>query len=808
MSLPTRLTDATATLIDNIWTNNLEKRVVSGLVTVRISDHLPIYSLVGGNGSSLGGQRKEGLHRLVNEGRIHRFSEDLRMWTFDEVRALGAEANVAKFRNEFRDLYDSAFPWVKNKKRRIDEEKPWLDDVNFKALTKEKARLYSKKIKLGLHLEEEKELAEVTKEVNKMRRSLKREYFRERFEGVKGDLKATWEVLGEALKGRKPTKGGEPCRYFTKDGVGLTDGGEIADGFCNFYCGVGPNLAGKIKSDKNRGFLDFMGDRVRDGIIFRPTTAREVEEVCSGLDPGKGMGWDGISPRVIKAVAVEIAGSLSRLYNCCMREGFYPSCFKVARVVPVFKAEDPTQFSNNRPVSVLPVLSQIFERVIKVRLVEFLDKQGVIIPGQYGFRSGHSTDMAILDMVEKVRMAWAEKKVALGVFIDLKKAFDTVDHVILLSKLEHYGIRGQALSLLRSYLSERSQYVCYGGFESERGLVECGVPQGSVLGPLFFLLYVNDMVKASEEMDLVLFADDTNIFCKGRNYQELFAKVNRGLQEINVWFQCNKLTLNLKKTEYVYFGGPGGRIIPPGGLNINGEAVRRVEGARFLGVWVDEGLKWTGQIEKVRAKVGKLIGILGRVSAVIGGKSILMLYNALVLPHLQYCLMVWGDFEEGRNKTLGDSLLRYQKRFLGLIEGKRGMFHSDPIFSKLGILKVSDMYKQQLRTHAWKFVKGRLPENQMSMLSKVSEVHGYGTRSAKTGMFMSTLDHRGVGYRVPKEWQSLPEKLKEMRSLQGFKKVSKSGFLDSYKSFQCKNLNCQVCAWEAQGRNADEHGHG
>ena len=136
------------------------------------------------------------------------------------------------------------------------------------------------------------------------------------------------------------------------------------------------------------------------------------------------------------------------------------------------------------------------------------------------------------------------------------------------------------------------------------------------------------------------------------------------------------------------------------------------------------------------------------------------------------------------------------------------MFHSDPIFSKLGILKVSDMYKQQLRTHAWKFVKGRLPENQMSMLSKVSEVHGYGTRSAKTGMFMSTLDHRGVGYRVPKEWQSLPEKQKEMRSLQGFKKVSKSGFLATYNSFQCINLNCQVCAWEAQGRNADEHGHG
>ena len=187
-------------------------------------------------------------------------------------------------------------------------------------------------------------------------------------------------------------------------------------------------------------------------------------------------------------MARELSGSLSRLFNCCMQGAHYPACFKVARVVPVFKGkgEDRTEYSGYRPVSVLPTLSQLFERVLRGRLVGFLDRHRVIVPGQYGFRSGHSTAMAVLDMTERVRRAWDRGNAALGVFIDLKKAFDTVDHQLLLAKLEHYGVRGGALGLLESYLGGRSQYVQYRGYESERGQVECGVPQGSVLGPLFY----------------------------------------------------------------------------------------------------------------------------------------------------------------------------------------------------------------------------------------------------------------------------------------------------------------------------------
>ena len=204
-------------------------------------------------------------------------------------------------------------------------------------------------------------------------------------------------------------------------------------------------------------------------------------------------------------------------------------------------------------------------------------------------------------------------------------------------------------------------------------------------------------------------------------------------------------------------------------------------------------MKWTAQIEKVRSKVGRLLGVLGRARTTLDGEYVHSLYNALVLPHLQYCLLVWGDFEEERNKTLGEALLRYQKKFLGLISGTRGRCHSDPLFYKFGMLKVGDLYKQQVRVHAWKFSKGRLPDNQIAMLSKVSDVHKHNTRLSETGLFISTKDHRSVGYKIPKEWDSLSVELRGFSSLGTFKKKSKEGFLAKYKSFDCKNENCHVC---------------
>ena len=194
--------------------------------------------------------------------------------------------------------------------------------------------------------------------------------------------------------------------------------------------------------------------------------------------------------------------------------------------------------------------------------------------------------------------------------------------------------------------------------------------------------------------------------------------------------------------------------------------------------------------------MGQLLGVLGRASSVLGGRSLLSLYNGLVLPHLQYCLMVWGDFKGARNATLGGSLLRYQKRFAGLVAGKRGRYHADPLLAESGMLKVGDLYRQQLRVHAWRFWNGRLPENQQAMLSRVSDVHGYGTRSARAGLHLSSRDHGSVGYRVPEEWATLDEDGRGVGSLVAFKRGSRAGFLGTYGAFVCVVRDCYVCGRE------------
>ena len=233
-------------------------------------------------------------------------------------------------------------------------------------------------------------------------------------------------------------------------------------------------------------------------------------------------------------------------------------------------------------------------------------------------------------------------------------------------------------------------------------------------------------------------------------------------------------------------------------VEVGGSRVEERDSVRFLGVQIDRRLKWDDHIAAVTSKVRQLLGIIGRASGVLSGSSLVSLYNGMVLPHLQYCLMVWGDFGACGNQTRGAALLRAQKRFVGLMAGKRGLYHADPLFARSGVLKVGDLYRQQVRVHAWKFQNGRLPAVQAAMLQRVEARHGYGTRAARGGgLAVTTADHRSVGYRIPREWGSLGVDLREAPSVAAFKRASRGGFLGAYGAFECRDRGCRVCGGRA-----------
>ena len=379
------------------------------------------------------------------------------------------------------------------------------------------------------------------------------------------------------------------------------------------------------------------------------------------------------------------------LINMSFEEGVFPSLNKEADVCPIFKQFDRNKCENYRPISLLSNISKIFERVMYTRLENFLNLSEILYRFQFGFRKGFSTNHALLSIVEQIRSALDKKMFTCGVFIDLEKAFDTVNHKILLYKLHHYGVRGITSNWFSSYLTNRYQKVVINGEASPRLPITCGVPYGSIPGPLLFLLYINDMHLAMEFSTIYNFADDTNLLYPCKTLKVLRKNVNADLKNLYDWLCATRLSLNSGKSEFLVFRPPRNKTYEPFTLKLHYSKLFESQKIKYLGLILDNKLDWKGHIAELTKKLSRAIGLIHKMNGLCPISVLRSLYHSLFNSHLSYGLVVWGNASRWNLERIRS----LQKRVLRLIApGYNGDFNY--ILSDLKILYLDHQLQVQL----------------------------------------------------------------------------------------------------------------
>ena len=528
-------------------------------------------------------------------------------------------------------------------------------------------------------------------------------------------------------------------------------------------------------SPANISIYDYMGDRNERNIFLSPVNEDEVIRVVRMCANKNSSDNDGITMKIVKHVITSIAQPFTYICNMSFTTGVFPDKMKIAKVVPLYKSGDRHMCNNYRPISLLPQFSKVLEKLFSTRLDSFVKDCDLLSASQYGFRQAMSTCHALVDLVETVTSSLDNKLHTIGIFIDLKKAFDTVDHSLLCKKLEFYGIRGVAYNWVKSYLDYRNQYVSIDGYKSNVRSISCGVPHGSILGQKMFIMYINDMCNISKIIKFILFADDTNILCSDSNITRLSERVCGVLATLDSWFAINKLSLNITKTNFMLFGK---RLLNTDiVIRIRNVIIERVRVAKFIGVHIDELLNWNCHIKYVKSRLAKSSAILYRCSQFINRTTMYILYCAIFLPYITYCSEIWGNTYPSNIQCI--CLL--QKRAVRIVCGAGRLAHTTPLFSKLHTLKFEDITKLKTLNFMHNAYYNVLPSSNLFFFTKKNTPYATrGINQFTIPRFRTTMRSMTICVYGVKLWNSLEPILTNLNCVNTFKYKCKNMLLSLY----------------------------
>jgi exonuclease III len=790
---PTRITQNSSTLIDHIYTDIDKTKCIAGTLMTDITDHFSNFIIL--NCSHKRYQPQIITYRVINDKLIDNLNRDLENTDWNAVyNSHDVDTAYKEFEQKFSELVNKHLP-VKSKKfnKYKHRKEPWITKgILVSMKTKEKLYIIMIKSRKSPTFKYNEQAYKTYNSIyNKCLRMAKNIHWKATFHETKNDSKKTWENI-DILLNRNKAKASPPA-VFSDHSRTYTTHTEIAQGFNNYFTKIGPSLAANIPHTQKSADQLLPPFSIPNSLFFTPTTPNEIFNILNSMKAKTSCGHDGLSPKLVKQCSANILTPLTHIVNLSMSTGHFPQEMKIAKVVAIYKKDNPASLENYRPISLLPTFSKILERTVYNRLYSFLQYNNILTPSQYGFRKKLSTEYAILELHDRIVQCIANREWCIGIFLDLSKAFDTLDHRILISKLKHIGIRGIALNWFHSYLSNRKQFTSFQNSHSQSNNLECGVPQGSILGPLLFLIYINDITHNLKYSKAILFADDTNLLINEHNFSKLIENVNQELSVIKTWFDSNKLSLNIAKTTYIIFHLPQKKI-PSSIIDIKiGQTnIKQTSHAKFLGVHIDENLNWKKHITTKANQVLKTSAILARLKHSIPTDTLRTIYNALILPQISYAIIAWGNIknrEMTRLKTL-------QKRAIRTITKAKYNSHTSPLFKKTKSLRLEDIYRLECTKFFIKSRNGVLPSYFSNQFITNSQIHNYNTRHLQDlhgTVIRSTIENQLINSKISGVWNNLPEisrnSITSISSVTNLKEYILSTYQDN-----CTIPNCYICS--------------
>ena len=610
---------------------------------------------------------------------------------------------------------------------------------------------------------------------NKLRKLLvlaKKHYFANRFAEARNNIKKTWKIINDSLN-RSSSKTTTINNLTTNEGLIVRDQVSIGNVLNNHFINAVVN--DEFSNSSNNEMIELVQPRA-DSAIFLETFPLEVVSITNSLKNNNNIHFP---TKFLKLCVPVVSSTIAALFNACLDTGIYPDCLKTANITPIFKKGDKSDLGNYRPISVLSDLNKIYEELLYVRLINYLDDKNILTDSQYGFRKHRSTQEVCIDMISSLLSAYTKKQYSLCLFIDFRKAFDSIDHARLILKLEHYGIRGNALFLFASYLTNRKQRVLLNGEFSDWLTIQTGVPQGSKLAPILFNLFVNDLANLPfQVLSPFQYADDTSFTSSNACLERLVQAFNTDLCLFFQWCTANKLMINFSKTKAM--------LLTPKKLPnnipqvlINNVRIDYVAEYSYLGIIIDNKLSFRSQIHNLNVRLSRIAGASYATKNHFSLEAAKIFYNSMALSLITYLIPVWGG---ASNTLISDLQITQNKIVRNLFGNKINWTHTTDIFRALKILKITSVYKLELGKLVYNILYMNRYSKLAASLSELSWTHNYNTRKINIYQLPFArvqVDRASTLFSAVNLWNGLPLSVRSCKSLYSFASNLKKYLLET-----------------------------